>query len=171
MSESLSRILHAQFEAALAMLADCITACPPTHWDGLVAKYPFWLVAYHTLCFADLYLATDEKQFHPHAMHPSGWNEFNDEYPSRRFEQPELIAYAALCRRKAADTFAAETTQSLAGPSGHARLDFTRTELHIYNIRHIQHHAAQLAAFLRRVDESIQSQDSLRWAKSGWPKT
>ncbi len=171
MSDSLCQILHAQFEAALAMLTDCMTACPSTHWDDLVAKYPFWLVAYHTLCFADLYLTPDEKQFRLHAMHPNGWSEYNDEYPSRRFEQSELCSYADLCRRKAAETFAAETSQSLAGPSGHARLTFTRAELHIYSIRHIQHHAAQLAATLRRVDQSFQSQNVLRWAKSGWPRT
>jgi len=171
MPDSLSQVLCAQFDAALAMLTDAIDTCPEVHWAGIVAKYPFWLVAYHTLCFADLYLTPDEKQFQPHSMHPNGWSEYNDEYPSRRFEQQELQAYASLCRQKAADTFATETAESLAGPSGHSRLGFSRAELHIYNLRHVQHHAAQLAAFLRRVESSLQSQQALRWVKSGWPNT
>jgi hypothetical protein len=45
---------------------------------------------------------------------------------------------------------AKETARSLAGESGFPWIPFPRLELHIYNIRHIQHHAGQLGAFLRR---------------------
>ena len=42
----------------------------------------------------------------------------------------------------------------------------TRAEVHIHNIRHIQHHAAQLILRLRR----DYGQD-MPWFKSGWPDT
>jgi uncharacterized damage-inducible protein DinB len=69
-----------------------------------------------------------------------------------------------VCRRKALDTLSAETAESLWGPSGFPGRPATRAELHVYNIRHVMHHAGQLSAFLRRVDASIDP----RWVGSGW---
>lgn len=162
-------VLTGQFEAALAMLRDCIRTCPPEHWDGIIGKYPFWHVAYHALCFLDLYLTQDEATFALRPIHPAGWAEFNDEYPSRRFEQRELAEYVEICRNKGVAALAAETSESLAGRSGFARLGFTRLELHLYNIRHVQHHAGQLSAYLRRVDAALQDPATLRWVRTGWP--
>ena len=70
----------------------------------------------------------------------------------------------SICRQKAADTVAAETAETLAGPSGFEWLKFTRAETHVYNIRHIQHHTGQLGAYLRRFDEAINP----KWVGSGW---
>lgn len=182
MSDSIRKALAGQLEAALAMLNDCIALCPPEHWDGKVAKYPFWHVAYHALCFVDCYLSPSEEAFRRSVesrladaasgadaapnFHPRGMQELDDEYPSRRFEQPELLAYAAFCRRKIhevlGDSPAAETSAALDGPSGFPWLPFTRAETHIYNARHVQHHAGQLGAFLRRV--GVQP----GWVKRGW---
>lgn len=143
-----------QLAAALAMLGETIEKCPEAHWDSPVAKYPFWMVAYHTLCFADVYLSKDDgswvAQTGPVGFHPAGRAELDEEYPSRRFERAELLGYLEFCRRKLAETLDAETGASLAGPSGFPRLKFSRAELHLYNLRHIQHHTGQLTAFLRR---------------------
>jgi uncharacterized damage-inducible protein DinB len=169
MVEYLKGVLKGQYEAALGMLNDCLVVCPDEHWDGIIGKYPFWQVAYHTLCFADLYLTADETKFQPREIHPAGWKEFDDEYPSRRFERGELLAYAALCRQKAQESLAAETRESLEGASGHARRKFSRGELHVYSIRHIQHHTGQLSAHLRRISPAMQEMHVLKWGSSGWP--
>jgi hypothetical protein len=173
MTDHLKHILAAQFEAALCMLRNCIRKCPPEHWDGpthLIAKYCFWQVAYHTLCFVDLYLSPSDAAWRPRTgkggLHPAGRAELDEEYPSRRFSQAELLAYLSICRQKMrevlGDTPAAETRKSLEGPSGFRRLRFSRAELHLYNIRHVQHHAGQLGAYLRRVGVDTP------WVKSGW---
>ena len=152
MTDLYKMLTASQIDAALAMLNHCIDRCPDEHWDGLIAKYPFWMVAYHTLCFADLYLSPGEATFQPRKdLHPAGMAEFDEEYPSRKFTQQELLGYVETCRRKLNDSLATETSESLAGPSGFARRKFTRAELHLYNLRHIQHHTGQLSAFLRRV--------------------
>jgi hypothetical protein len=70
MLDYVQKILTGQFEASLGMLNDCIQNYPPRHWDGRIAKYPFWHVAYHTLCFVDLYLSPDE-QVLPAARSPA----------------------------------------------------------------------------------------------------
>ncbi len=152
------------------MFHDCVKACPAHHWDGLIAKYPFWMVAYHTLCFVDLYLSPGEKVWQPRTEthHPKGWAELDEEYPSRAFTQEELLAYTRLCRGLVTEVLGegpnSETPESLDGPSGFSRQAFSRAELHVYNIRHIKHHTGQLSAFLRRVGVDTS------WAKSGWDR-
>lgn len=166
----LQQIFLGQYDASLAMLHDCIAACPAGQWDGKIARYPFWQTAYHTLCYADYYLSRDEAAFVTRPdLHPRGMDELGDEYPSRRFEPGELTRYALLCRDKARTAIPQETDEILRGPCGFARRGITRGELHIYNIRHIQHHTGQLGAFLRRVDEAFQTQSALRWIGTGWP--
>jgi hypothetical protein len=168
MTEYVKKILTGQFEAALSMLKDCIEQCPPEHWDGVVGKYPFWQVAYHVLCFVDLYLSPNEGSFQLGKFHPQGMKELDDEYPSRRFDKRELAEYLEFCHRKAIASIAAETGESLEGPSGHSHLQFSRGELHIYNLRHVQHHVGQLNAFLRRFGPAFQDIGVLRWARTGW---
>lgn len=174
MPASIKPIIASQLLASLAMMNDCVQKCPPQLWNNpekTIAKYPFWLVVYHTLCFVDLYLSPSETVYQPRTeppvvFHPRGWQEFDDEYPSRTFTQPELLAYIQVCREKIAAVLGngpdSETEISLSGPSGFSRLAFTRTELHLYNLRHLQHHTGQLTAFLRRGDVETS------WVKAGW---
>jgi hypothetical protein len=157
--------LTSQFEAGLSMLRDCVRQCSDAHWDGPIAKYPFWQVAYHTLCFVDLYLSPTRELFVFRSdLHPNGYDEFMEEYPSRRFERGELLAYAGICREKAVSAIGVETAQSLAGPSGFSWMKVTRAEMHIYNLRHLQHHVGALGAYLRRTEPSIDPQ----WVDAGW---
>jgi hypothetical protein len=179
-------LLLSQFEASLAMLRECLVKCPPDQWNSPVGKYPFWQVAYHVLCFVDCYLSPSNDDWHPRAgdprggtFHPAGRAELDEEYPSRRFSQQELIAYCDLCHEKARVVLAGdlapphlappdatpETDESLAMPSGFAHLPFTRAELHLYNVRHAQHHTGQLTAFLRRVSVDT------GWVKKGWKRS
>jgi hypothetical protein len=156
-------IILSQFEAALAMLNECIRKCPPEHWDSPIAKYPFWQVAYHTLCFVDCCLAPSYEAFECRAdLHPAGKAELEEEYPSRRFTQDELRRYSAICLEKLRATIAAETRETLERPSGFPWLPFSRAELHLSSIRHVQHHTGQLGALLRRAGVDT------GWVKAGW---
>lgn len=162
MIEPVKAALTAQFEAALWMLKDCLAKCPDEHWDGKIAHYPFWNVAYHVLCFADLYLSPREQEWKPRAIHPTGMKELSEEFPSRRFERAELLEYVDFCRAKALEQFRGETAESLAGGSGFDWYKVNRLEMHLINLRHIQHHTGQLSAFLRRLTIDA------KWCGSGW---
>lgn len=167
-----------QFEAGLAMLHGCLRACPDAQWDAPVAKYPLWMVAYHTLCFVDCYLSRGDADFSvrqgtggPGAgggrvggggLHPRGRAELEEEFPSRRFERDELIEYCAICLGKARAMLGEDTAESLAGPSGFSWLPFSRLELHLYNLRHLMHHTGQLSAAARRAGGEP------RWVGAGW---
>lgn len=55
-------------------------------------------------------------------------------------------------------------SESLQRESGVSRLSFFGSELHPSDIGHVQHHASQMSAYLRRIVE-----DGERWwDKTGW---
>ncbi len=56
-----------------------------------------------------------------------------------------------------------ETAGTLNARCGFERLPFSRAELHISNIRRIQHHAAQLSLRLR-----LDANTDIPWVKTGW---
>lgn len=164
MLEYLKTILSGQFEAALCMLGECIGKCPLEHWEGAIAKHTFRQVSYHTLFFVDLYLSRDEGAFQFRALHQRGGDEQSPTTVSAGLSKDETLDYLAFCRQKAREAFSAETIESLQGKSGFAWLPFSRGELHLSNIRHVQHHTGQLSAYLRKIVD-----DGERWwIKTGW---
>jgi hypothetical protein len=165
MSDYVNRMLESQFQAALGMLQQCVERCLEEHWEGRIANGTFRWVAYHTLFFTDYYLSPSETAFELRELNYRGGDERLDE-PAAGLSKEDALAYVAICRQKVAEILAGETREVLEGPSGFQRRRFSRGELHVYNIRHVQHHAGQMSAYLRRVDASIQH-DELRWIGAG----
>jgi uncharacterized damage-inducible protein DinB len=159
-----------QYEAALAMLSQCIAACPPQHWEGKIANDTFRQVVYHTLFFTDFYLSASEQAFELRELHQRGGDERGPQ-ASLGLDKSDALTYVAIIRQKIVDSLAAETPESLQGPAGFARRKHSRGELHVYNIRHMQHHIGQLSAYLRRVDPQLSDPKALKWIGSGWPST
>jgi uncharacterized damage-inducible protein DinB len=168
MIEQVRKVLTSQYEAALSMLRQCVEACRDDHFEGMIAHGSFRCVAYHTLFFTDLYLTPNENEFALRDFHQTGGDERGDEL-SPGLPKHQTLEYVNTCRAKAIDIIAKETEQTLAGGSGFDWRKISRLELHIYNIRHVQHHTGQLSAYLRRVDPSIgQRRDVLKWVGWGW---
>lgn len=162
MIEYTKKILTGQFEASLAMLNQCVRECPAENWDDKIANFKFWQAAYHTLCCVDLYLSPSEAEFVYRDIHfPNSEDPFHPPEDCT-FSQEQIGDYLAICRQKAVDTLAAETPESLLRESGFDWVPLTRGELHLYNIRHIQHHTGQLSAHLRRRGGGAD------WVGSGW---
>lgn len=151
-------ILAGQFEAVLCMLGECIGKCPPEHWDRPIANHTFRQVAYHTLFFVDLYLSRDEGSFELRDLHQRGGDERSPTAVSAGLSKDETLAYLAFCRQKAREAFSSETIESLQGKSGFTWQPFSRGELHLSNLRHLQHHTGQLSAYLRKIVD-----DGERW--------
>jgi len=156
MIEYFKEIVASQFDASLCTLNECVRACPAEHWAGQIGKYAFWHVAYHTLHFVDLYLSLDEKSFSPPSFFRPNL-QFFDHFPpdgeaslGEPYEKDVIIEYVAHCRKKAAETIASESHESLAAPSGFPWYQMSRGEHHLTSIRHAQHHAGQLGAYLRK---------------------
>lgn len=156
--------LISQFEAALSMLNDCIKKCPPEHWESKIANHTFRQVAYHTLFFLDLYMSKNEGEFRLLDYHIAGGDERASYEPSVGLPREETLAFLADCHVKMVSVLADETIETLDGESGFAALPFTRGEMHLQSLRHIQHHVGHLSAFLRKV---IDDQGGW-WVREGW---
>jgi len=61
-----------------------------------------------------------------------------------------ILEYVEICHRKLPEAIASETAESLQGPSGFFWYEVPRAELYLINIRHVQHHAAQMSLYLRK---------------------
>ena len=161
----LNQILTSQFEASLCMLHHCIEACPAKHWEGKIVSATVRQIVYHTLFCVDMYLSPTAEAFKLRDLHRRGGDERGDSW-SRGLSKPQSLAYLAICRRKAIKTLASETAGVLKGPAGFRKC--SRAEMHIYNIRHIQHHTGQISAYLRRVEPTLTDRKMLPWVGSGW---
>jgi hypothetical protein len=150
------------------MLGQCIRACPMEHWEGKIAKNSFRWVAYHTLFWLDVYLSPgDEDAFVLRDFHERGGDE-REPVVTPGLSQEETLLYVAICRQKIIDTLSAESAEVLQGPCGFSARPISRGELHIYNLRHVQHHTGQLSAFLRRIDTGRSDRGFLPWIGTGW---
>jgi len=169
MLETCRILLANQFEAALCTLGKCIDACPDANWNARVGNLAFCQVAFHTLFFTDYYLGPNEDEFRRQPFHLQNsdffrdYEELADHAPRLLYDRPGIQNYVAYCRQRALAAIAAETAESLSGRCGFGRNTFSRAELHVYNIRHIQHHAAQLSLRLR-IDAGV----DIPWVGSGW---
>jgi hypothetical protein len=170
MLDAYKELIAAQYEAGLCTLSHCVERCPDGLWDARVARYPFSQVAFHTLFFTDLYLGSDPDALQDQAFHRANptlfgdYEQLQDREPVSRYERAQIRMYLEHCRRKAAEVMTAETDATLTALSKFGRRrSFSRAELHVYNIRHVQHHAAQLILRLR-LDSAV----DIPWVGSGW---
>ena len=143
-------VIQSQYQAALTMLEQAISRCPNELWVDPSRSTSFWQVAYHALFFTHLYLAPSEETFQPWAKH-------RDEYqflgalpwPPHRapiindpYTQAEVLEYLDFC---SSAVNAQMEGMNLEGNSGFDWLPFTKFELCLYSLRHLQNHVGELS--------------------------
>lgn len=171
MLDTFKQLVVGQYEAGLSTLKACVDRCPDSVWNARVAKYKFCQVAFHTLFFTDYYLGADPDSFRRQPFHLNNkgifrdYEELEDRPPVHPYKKEQILDYLAHCREKAREVMASESLETLTGSNAFRKNPYTRAELHIYNIRHIQHHSAQLILRLRLdADEDI----DIPWMSGGW---
>jgi DinB superfamily len=139
--------LWQQFGASLDMLENAINACPDEHW---ATEAKFWYQAFHCLFFLDYYLTMKPKTFSPPT--PFTLSEFNPdgEMPDRVYSKEELLKYTQFCREKCRKLIAGLDEAGFNARWVNTYKDYSIVEILLYNMRHVQHHAAQLNLILRQ---------------------
>lgn len=137
--------LWGQFGASITMLGNALRATPDEVWE--TDEPQVWYLAYHTLFFLDYYLADGPEGFAPPA--PFTLAELDPEgvMPERTYTKAELLAYLEHGRQKCRARISSLTEPH--APSGFGR-GRSHLEMLLYNLRHVQHHAAQLNLLLRQ---------------------
>ena len=154
MNTTCKAIIWQQFGAAIDMLENAVIACPAKVWGDRPGPQEFWYLTFHTLFFLDFYLSDKREGFGPPA--PFGLEEFDPAgvLPPRVYSKDELLTYLTYGRKKCRSAIAGLTQERATSESGGLRPGLTYLELHLYNMRHVQHHAAQLNLILRQTIDS-----------------
>ncbi|RPI04135.1 MAG: DinB family protein [Ignavibacteriae bacterium] len=139
-----------QFGAAIDMLENAILACPEQLWSDRSRKPEFWYVAFHTLFFLDLYLSESEKGFSPPAPFTRDEMDERGLLPDRVYSKEELRTYLVYGRHKCRITISGMMEEAFTRRCGFEWLDLSVAEMLLYNMRHVQHHTAQLNLLLRQ---------------------
>lgn len=147
MDQALKETLWSQFGASIDMLENAIRLCPEEQWD---TDQKFWYMAYHCLFYLDYYLTLEPEKFQPPS--PFGLSEFDDAgaMPERTYSKAELLSYLEYSRTKCHDLIAGIDDQILTSRWVNDYKNYSIFEILIYNMRHVQHHAAQLNQLLRQ---------------------
>ncbi|MCC6362230.1 MAG: DinB family protein [Bryobacterales bacterium] len=150
MDTSWKTALWRQFGAAIDMIENAVAACPEDLWHDRTRRPEFWYTVVHTLFFLDLYLSGKLEGFLPPApftlseLDPAGVR------PERPYTKSELLSYLTHCREKCRAVIDALTAEKPVEPAAFPWVSVGGAELLLYNMRHVQHHAAQLNLLLRQ---------------------
>jgi DinB family protein len=157
-TEALRSILKSQYHAALAMLRETIERCPDELWFSKQPVNSFWQIAYHSLFFAHVYMLPNEAAFRPWGHHQSdvqnpdgipGPPDPNSTLPliPEPYTKEQALAYWNICDEMVDS--AVDALDLYSQDSGFSWYKVPKLEHQIVNIRHIEHHTAQLADRLR----------------------
>lgn len=147
-------ILWQQFGAAIDMLENALVACPEELWGDRSRQPELWYLIYHTLFYLDLYLSGSVEGFAPPA--PFNLDELDPAglMPERVYTKDELHTYLEHGREKCRATITALTEETAQRSCRFDWIEMSFAELMLYNLRHVQHHAAQLNLILRQTMDS-----------------
>lgn len=157
-SVTIKPVLKRQYHASLEMLGNAIQRCPEDVWSSTDHTNAFWQIAYHALYFAHMYSQQDEAAFRPWEHHQAA-NQYPDGIPGppdpnsslpllpKPYTKAQVLEYWRFCDEMvdgAVDKLDLENPQC-----GFSWYRMSKLEHQFVSIRHIQHHAAQLADRLR----------------------
>ena len=157
MDKTTKQILWNQFGASVDMLINVISKCPDEYF---ITNRRFYYIAYHSTIFLDYYTTIPPKDFSPllsftHKEPNERPKEaIDDLIPDKTYSKQEIVEYLKQSREKSKQIIDAFTEESL-----HQRfkegnepgdMDYPILEILLYNMRHTQHHTAQLNMLLRQ---------------------
>lgn len=147
MDDPFKTILWSQFGASIDMLENAITACPDSLWND---SSKFWYNAYHTIFYLEYYLSEVPDKFMP--PDPYTLSEFDPDgiLPDRVYNKSELLDYIKLCREKCRKLISTLSEENLQKRFINQYRNYSRFEILLYNMRHVQHHTGQLNLLLRQ---------------------
>ena len=147
-NELITDVLESQYKAALIMLRLAIEKVPDHLWDNRVYRNPIWQLTFHTLWAAKIYLSASPQTFIPWGNAHRGAENLRETPTCEAHTATELLQFID---QLAAGLKSDITPLPLNKPSGFEWYPVSRLELHLINIRHIQHHTAQIIERLKAI--------------------
>jgi hypothetical protein len=156
-NKSIKEILWNQFGASIDMLINVISNCPD---DYFLTHRRFFYIAFHSTIFLDYYLTVPPKDFSPllsftqKKLEDRPKEAIDDLNPDKDYSKHEIVDYLKNSRAKCK-----ELIDSLTDENQNERfkegnelndMDYPILEILLYNMRHTQHHTAQLNMLIRQ---------------------
>ncbi|VTQ02366.1 DinB family protein [Sphingobacterium daejeonense] len=147
-------VLISQYHAALGMLRDVVEKVPSDQWNTNEYHNPNWQLIYHTIWSARLYLGGSHDVYKPFEKAIAGAESLGGD---QEWENAEVEVIGQNSKSELLE-FISEIEENLErqvkelpldSPSGFEWYPYTRFELHLNTIRHIQHHTAQIIERLK----------------------
>jgi hypothetical protein len=157
MEQSIKDILWNQFGASIDMLINVISNCPD---DYFLTHRRFYYIAFHSAIFLDYYLTIPPQDFAPFlsftqkelADRPQ--ESIDDLIPDDNYSKHEILEYLEFSRAKCKKLIEALTNEKLKERFTEGNepndMDYPILEILLYNLRHTQHHVAQLNMLIRQ---------------------
>lgn len=149
-------VLASQYKASLGMLRAALEKVPQEQWNSDEYPNPNWQLAYHILWGVKFYLGAGPESYVAWENAIEGGESLGG---SAEWENPdegvvvdgfhtkgELLAFIADIEQQLSQAIEA---LPLHEDSGFEWYPYSRLELHINSIRHIQHHTAQIIERLK----------------------
>lgn len=163
MLDILKNSLWSQFGASIDSLKNAIEMWPEEYW---YTDTQFFYISYHCLIMLDYYLTIPYTGEFPSTL-PFTFSKpgvqaegvLGDMVPNRIYSKSEMLASLDTTRKKCRDFIEGLTEEKMnerwiEGPEEYD-MNYAVPEILFYNMRHVQHHAAQLNMILRqKLDQS-----------------
>ena len=157
MDKSINEILWNQFGASIDMLINVISNCPD---DYFTTHKRFYYLAFHSTIFLDYYLTIPRSDFSSLLSFTQKEAEdkpieaIDDLIPDKFYEKREIVAYLKQSREKEKQIIYALNNETLNDKFKEGDnpndINYPILEILLYNMRHTQHHTAQLNMLLRQ---------------------
>jgi hypothetical protein len=157
MNNSLKEILWNQFGASIDMLINAVSSCPDDYFQ---THKRFYYIAFHSTIFLDYYLTIPPSDFSPSLsftqteLNDRTLEAIDDLIPDKIYSKQEIVEYLKRSREKCKKIIYALTDEILNERFVEGNepndMDYPILEILLYNLRHTQHHTAQLNMLLRQ---------------------
>ena len=157
-------ILWNQFGASIDMLINVISNCPD---DYFTTNRRFYYIAFHSTIFLDYYTTFPPKDFSPllsftqKELEERPKEAIDDLIPDKTYSKHEMVEYIRQIRERSKQIIYALTVEKLKERfkegDDSSDMNYPVLEILLYNMRHTQHHTAQLNMLLRQdVDKHME---------------
>lgn len=155
-NKAITDILISQYKASLGMLRNALDKIPDEQWINEDYSNPNWQIAYHILWGANFYLEANPESYTPFENAIEGAESLGG---FQDWENPEQgVVVEGVHTKDELLSFIKDIEDNLRQRieklplqenSGFEWYPYSRLELHINSIRHIQHHTAQIIERLK----------------------
>jgi hypothetical protein len=157
MDKSIKEIVWNQFGASIDMLINVVSSCPENYFEQ---NPRFYFVTFHSTIFLDYYLTIPPCDFSPllsftHKEQKERPKEAIDNIiPDKIYSNQEVVDYLKHSREKCRQLIESLTEENFNQRFKEGDelndMDYSILEILLYNMRHTQHHTAQLNILLRQ---------------------